>query len=181
MALPCDPGACKDNATEAAVEAYTSAFRLQMIAQLAPVLYSSGRHGGYISSCFRHGTAAYDGAWSDWRVLNQSQSQTFAMWYSASGTRRWESSRGFLAAGGDVLPAQTMAVADARALCAATAGCAGITFEGGEAEPSVNVSIYFKNTSAVTDSAAWYTWLLAPPATAVVDGLWGTNPTCATY
>jgi hypothetical protein len=181
MGLPCSPGTCKDNATEAAVEAYMAVFRLQMLAQLAPALNSAGRHGAYISSCFRHGTAEYDGAWTQWLVQNQTQAQTFATWYTGSGARRWASASGFLAAGGDVLPAQNMLVADARALCAATAGCTGITFASAEPEPAAAVNVYFKNTSAVTDSSAWSTWVLAPPATAVVDGVWNSNPTCQYY
>ena len=174
MGLPCLPGACTDNATEAAVVAYLTGFRAQMVAQLAPVVFSAGQHGGYISSCYRHGTIEYDGAFSQWLVQNQTQAETFSMWYQGgTGARRWQSAAGFLAAGGDVLPAREMPVDDARALCAATPGCAGITYEAGVAEPSGNVSAYFKSTSLVSAGAGWWTWLLEAPATAVVDGPYG--------
>ena len=143
MGVPCMPGQCPDNATTAAVAAYLADFRTQMLAQLAPVVYSSGAHGGYISSCYRHGTIAYDGAFSQWLVQNQTQAATFAMWYTGTGARRWLPASGFLAAGGDVLPAREMPVDDARALCAATPGCTGITFEASAAEPSGSVNAYF--------------------------------------
>ena len=181
MGLPCLPGACSDNATEAAVVAYMADFRAQMVAQLAPVIYSSGTHGGFISSCYRHGTVAYNGAFSQWLVQNQTQAATFGEWYTGLGPRSWLPASGFLAEGGDVLPAQNMSVDDARALCAATAGCAGITFEASAAEPSGSVNAFFKGTSLVTAGSGWWTWLLQGPATAVVDGQYGSNPTCVYY
>jgi len=181
MSLPCAPGTCKDNATEAAVEAYMAGFRLEMLAQLAPVLNSAGRHGAFVSSCFEHGTAEHDGAWAQWRVENQTQAATFAMWYSGDGPREWRSAAGFVAAGGDVLPPRAMLVADARALCAATPGCVAVTFEAPAPEPAANVTCYLKGDAAVSGSDAWWTWWLAPPKTAVVDGVWGSNPSCAVY
>jgi ABC-type dipeptide/oligopeptide/nickel transport system permease component len=93
----------------------------------------------------------------------------------------WLPASGFLAEGGDVLPARNMSVDYARALCAATAGCAGITFEASAAEPSGSVNAYFKGTSLVTAGSGWWTWLLQGPATAVVDGQYGSNPTCVYY
>ena len=124
---------------------------------------------------------ADDGAWSTWLVQNQTQAATFAMWYSGDGPRQWRSAAGFVAAGGDVLPARSMRVEDARALCAATPGCVAVTFEAGEPEPAGNVTVYLKGDAAVSGSSSWWTWWLAPPRTAVVDGVWGSNPTCANY
>jgi hypothetical protein len=72
----------------------------------------------------------------------------------------WSSAAGFISDGGDVLPAANSTIADAQALCLATAGCRGITFPGAVDQPG-EVLVYFKNHTDTSGSAGWSSFILA--------------------
>jgi len=73
----------------------------------------------------------------------------------------WSSAHGFLADGGDALPPGPATFAQAKATCAATAGCLGITFSAPEAQPSGTIStVYYKNQTDEVDDPSWWAWVL---------------------
>jgi alpha-D-xyloside xylohydrolase len=68
---------------------------------------------------------------------------------------------GFLAAGGDVLPAGAYTLAAAQQLCTQTAGCQGITFQADSPSPTGTIpNVYFKNNSDASSATGWYTYTL---------------------
>ena len=88
MALPCSPEAGSCNASELA---YVDNFRIEMIAALAPVLDSGGRHGAWLVSCDVHMVQDVDGAWANITVPGIDgtpllQRDAFANWFSGSGS-----------------------------------------------------------------------------------------------
>jgi hypothetical protein len=88
MALPCNPGSCKDNATEAAVVSYLKGFRMTMINALAPVV-SSAKHGGFLQSCFVHVVEDVDSSYDNVMVANgvgvkANQWETLLAWWTGN-------------------------------------------------------------------------------------------------
>ena len=73
---------------------------------------------------------------------------------------------GFLAAGDDLLPPGAFSLADAKARCAATTGCAGITFHANSSDPQgVIPTVYFKSAFEESDAAGWWSFPLCAPRT----------------
>ena len=67
---------------------------------------------------------------------------------------------GFLAAGDDVLPAGPYTLDDAKALCAKTSGCVGLTFEAASAAPVGTIpNVYFKSQADESDAAGWFSYV----------------------
>jgi hypothetical protein len=74
--------------------------------------------------------------------------------------RTWAPAQdGYLSAGDDVIPASNHTLADAQAVCAATKGCVGITFEAASASPpGVIANVYFKSSYNEQDAAGWFSF-----------------------
>jgi hypothetical protein len=69
---------------------------------------------------------------------------------------------GYIGAGGDVAPPAARTLAAAQAACAATAGCAGITFAASAPDGGGGVipTVYLKDSVAETDAPGWWTYAL---------------------
>jgi O-palmitoleoyl-L-serine hydrolase len=83
LGLGCSPwvaGSC--NATQLA---WMAAYRLDMLAALAPLLQSP-TNGAFITSCVQHCHQNNDPCWMDGKVANQTLADSFWAWYTGDAT-----------------------------------------------------------------------------------------------
>ena len=82
---------------------------------------------------------------------------------------------GYLADGDDLIT-QNVTFAQATALCDATPGCAGFTFDSATRQPTTPFETYFKSAVNFVAATGWTTWVLGavapyPDVNATVGGL----------